>query len=122
MSEYTPIDLGNHKNFKADILRSKQLLVMPSQGEPGTKVVTGIEGEMLYEHRQEAEGMAEYPGIFVTRTALPQAEDTYRQSLFGHKRPKLMVPSSFQKGMSLDQIVLTTPGFIQKIAAEHCQR
>jgi len=113
--EYCPIDLVQHPEFKPLVLRSKNLVVIPSQGEKGTKIITGEEGEMLYEHRQEAEGMGDIPGVFASRVNLPEAEEKYRQELFGESRPKWVVPNVRKPGVPLDQIILSDPGLVREI-------
>lgn len=116
LKEYCPVDLQQEKGFDVSLLRRKHLLLIPSQGEEGTKIITGIEGEMLYEQRQEAQAMGDYPGIFISRLFLPRAEEEYRQQLFGNKRPKWLIPTLRKEGVPLDQIILTDSGFIEKIA------
>lgn len=113
--EYCPVDLAQHSEFKPQILRGKNLVVIPSQGEKGTKIITGEEGEMLYEHRQEAEGMGDIPGVFVSRVHLPEAEEKYRQELFGESRPEWVVPTVRKLGVPLDQTILSEPGSVRGI-------
>lgn len=110
------VDLSQHVDFKSSHLRSKTLLLLPSQGELGTKILTGIEGEMLYEHRQEGQAIGDYPGIFVSRLPLPKAEEKYRKMVFGEKRPTWLCPNLKKEGVSLDKIVLADEGFLAKLA------
>ncbi|OGE30346.1 hypothetical protein A2631_01050 [Candidatus Daviesbacteria bacterium RIFCSPHIGHO2_01_FULL_44_29] len=118
MEKYSPIDLGKYAEFDTSLLRGKHLVVLPSQGEKNTKILTGIEGEMLYEHRQAGEAMGNYPGIFISRVALPKTEAHYRNKLFGDHNPHWMIPGNKIKGGSLDQIVLANPGFLSSLAEE----
>lgn len=116
MKEYSPVDLAKHQDFDTSFLRGKHLVVVPSQGEKNTKILSGIEGEMLYEHRQAGEAMGNYPGIFVSRTPLPVAEAQYRRGLFGDQNPEWMIPPNTINGQSLDQIVLSNSPFLSKLA------
>lgn len=112
------MDLSLHQEFVTNHLRSRGLLVMPSQGEEGTKILTGIEGEMLYEHRQEGQAIGDHDGIFVSRCALPVAEEKYRQMVFGSKRPVWVVPNLKREGVPLDQIALADEGFLTRLAQQ----
>ena len=110
------VDLGNHPEFKSSHLRQKNLLLIPSQGEANTNILVGIEGEMLYEHRQAGQVTSENAGIFVSRIPLPKAEAAYRAQVFGEMNPKWLVPTQGKSGVPLDQIILADEKFLDQIA------
>lgn len=116
MSVEALVDLSKHPEFKTSHLRTKSLLLIPSQGEAGTNVLTGLEGEMLYEHRQEGQAIAHGgDGIFVSRIPLPEAESKYREMIFGNRRPLWLTPNTKQSGVPLDQIVLADERFMEQL-------
>lgn len=118
MNNESLVDLSKHPKFRTDHLSQKSLVLLPSQGEAGTNVLTGIEGEMLYEHRQEGQVVGiQGDGIFVSRVALPKAESVYREKLFGASRPRWMVPGGHQNGVPLDQIALADSGFMARLVS-----
>lgn len=116
MSVETLVDLSKHQEFRTSHLRTKSLLLIPSQGEAGTNVLTGLEGEMLYEHRQEGQAITYGgDGIFVSRIPLPEAESKYREMIFGKRRPLWLTPNARQNGVPLDQIVLADERFMEQL-------
>lgn len=112
---YQPVDLQHHPDFEADVLSGKDLLMIPSQGEHGTRIITGQEGEMRYEQRQAGEVTKPDPGIFVSRCQPPRAEADYQKLLFGDRTPEWHVPSAFEQGKPLDRIVLGDPSFLHRL-------
>jgi len=112
------VDLGIHPKFNSNHLKDKKLVLIPSQGELNTKILVGIEGEMLYEQRQAGQITSENPGIFVSRIPLPQAEEKYRNEVFGSFSPKWLVPTKKSSGKPLDQIILSDEGFLPKLSDE----
>lgn len=113
---YEPVDLSTHPAFTPNILSSRGLLVVPSQGERGTSIITGVEGEMLYEHRQEGEAISASRSVFVSRSRLPPAEDRYRSKLFGRARPTWIV-SRCPTGEPLDSSILNNESTVAALTA-----
>lgn len=116
MAKEDLVNLDKHPEFQADHLRRKRILLIPSQGEEGTKILTGIEGEMLYEHRQAGQVTKPEPGIMVSRISLPEAEGKYREKVFGAQSPRWVVAEDNKHGVPLDQIIVSDPEFLDRIA------
>lgn len=112
---YQPANLQGYPDFSPAILHGKDLLLIPSQGEHNTKVIVGQEGEMRYEQRQAGEITRPEPGAFVSRVALPSAEEIYLQQLFGDQNPQWYIPERILDGIPLDQIILRDPVFLNKL-------
>lgn len=112
---YRPANIHRRPGFSPAILHSKDLLLVPSQGEHNTDVIVGQEGEMRYEHRQAGEVTRPKPGVFVSRVALPLAEETYLQQLFGDQNPQWYIPERIHEGIPLDQIVLRDTTLLNKL-------
>lgn len=116
MAKEDLVDLDNHSEFKVSHLRHKRILLIPSQGEEGTRILTGIEGEMLYEHRQAGQVTKPEPGIMVSRVNLPEAERDYRTRVFGDQNPCWIVATKNVPGMPLDQMVVSDERLLDRIA------
>ncbi len=125
---YTPLDLDNIPEILPYPLADKCLITIPSEGIAGTNISTSKLDRLHGGQYIEPINWNKNCGLFLNYIDLNQAENDYRNSVFGSHRPTWLslAPSdknfaSQDKVLPLDQAILHNPQFLDKVR-EHIKK